>query len=194
MLRTFNLERTAQAAAVLLRETEGWRMPYIRLIKLLYLADRESIQETNFPITGDDLYAMEHGPVLTLTLDLLRGRMVTPAAREAMPIWKQWIRTVADYDVELVADPGYRKLSRYEIRKLKEIAGRYADQDHWSLIDELHNTLPEWRETYQFDGSSSRIDERKLLEVLGLGEQADEILAEAASYQSLDHRHPVGVA
>jgi uncharacterized phage-associated protein len=193
MLRTFSVERTAQAAAVLLREAEGQRMPYIRLIKLLYLADRESIQETSFPITGDDPYAMDHGPVLTLTLDLLRGRTVNPTAREAMPTWKQWIRTVGDYDVELVGDPGYRKLSRYEMKKLQEVAARYADRDHWAIIDELHRTLPEWRETYQFDGSSHRIDERTLLHAVGLGKRADEILAEAESYRSLDRTPtPVG--
>src|SRR5205085_12171181 len=122
----------------------------IRLLKLLYLGDRESIRETRIPITGDDLYAMEHGPVLSVTLDLVRGRSVSATARAAMPVWKQWIRTVGDYDVELAADPGYRKLSRYEIRKLKEVADRYAEHDDWALVDELHKTLPEWRETYQF--------------------------------------------
>ena len=71
MLRQFSVERTAQAAAVLLRRADGHRMPYIRLLKLLYVADRESVRGTGFPITGDDPCAMRRGPVLSITHDLI---------------------------------------------------------------------------------------------------------------------------
>src|SRR5688572_11252679 len=111
MLRAFSVERTAQAAGILLQAEEGHRMKYIRLLKLLYVADRESIKQTGFPITGDDVYAMKKGPVLSTTYNLLKGEAVTAEAEHAMPIWKQWIRTVADYDAQLAADPGFRKLT-----------------------------------------------------------------------------------
>lgn len=39
-------------------------MSYLRMLKLLYLADRESLKETGHTITGDRVVAMEHGPVL----------------------------------------------------------------------------------------------------------------------------------
>lgn len=194
MLREFSVERTAQAAAVLLRASEGQRMPYIRLLKLLYVADRECIQETGLPITGDDPYAMRRGPVLSITYDLLKGNAYSGAAAQGMPLWKQWLRTVADYDVELIADPGFRKLSRYEIAKLKEVATRYADRDHWDIIDELHKTLPEWIETYRNDGSSHPISIEKLLDAVGQSEHASEIVAVAEAHQAFGQASSAGQA
>ncbi|MGE0134681.1 MAG: hypothetical protein AB7L91_10365 [Dehalococcoidia bacterium] len=44
----FDERRAAQAAAQLL-ELRGGRMPYMKLIKLLYWADRESLIETGTP-------------------------------------------------------------------------------------------------------------------------------------------------
>ena len=52
---TFNEAKAAAAAAVLLRHSGG-RMPYMRLIELLYLADRESLDRTGEPIVGEEGY------------------------------------------------------------------------------------------------------------------------------------------
>ena len=73
----FNDRKTAQAAAWLLDRQEG-RMPYLKLIKLLYLADRQSLIESGYPITGDRLVSMDRGPVLSRVLDLNQTR---PARR-----------------------------------------------------------------------------------------------------------------
>ena len=45
----FDERKAAQAASVLL-ERHGGSMPYIKLIKLLYLADREALIESGLPI------------------------------------------------------------------------------------------------------------------------------------------------
>ena len=47
----FDERRAAQAASLLLERRAG-RMPYIKLIKLLYLADREALIETGRPDHG----------------------------------------------------------------------------------------------------------------------------------------------
>ena len=39
-------------------------MAYIKLIKLMYLADRRCLIETGFPITGDRMVSMPKGPEL----------------------------------------------------------------------------------------------------------------------------------
>ena len=65
-------ERKAKSAASVLLQQEGGRMPYIRLIKLLYLADRESIDRRGRPIVGGRYVSMKYGPVLSEVLDLVR--------------------------------------------------------------------------------------------------------------------------
>lgn len=182
MLRTFSVERTAQAAGILLRLAENQRMPFIGLLKLLYMADRESIQETGFPITGDDPFAMERGPVLSITYDLIKGSSPNPHVQDLVPIWKQWIRTVADHDVELAADPGHRKLSRYERQKLQEVFERYADRDRWTLIQDLHRSLQEWQECYRHDGSAVPIPVEAVLRAVGREADIEAILADSQEH------------
>jgi uncharacterized phage-associated protein len=50
----FNEVRTAQAAAFLLYRAGG-KLPLIKLVKLLYLAERLSLKKYGEPITGDKL-------------------------------------------------------------------------------------------------------------------------------------------
>jgi hypothetical protein len=57
----FQLEKSLQAAGCLL-ELHGDCMEYVRLLKLLYIADREMVAEAGAPITGDRAVAMDHGP------------------------------------------------------------------------------------------------------------------------------------
>ena len=71
MVFRFNIEKTIQAIAALLHFHGSKEMSYLRMLKLLYLADRECLQETGRPITGDRVVAMEHGPVLSSVYDLI---------------------------------------------------------------------------------------------------------------------------
>ena len=54
----FNFKRTLQAVRYLLR-LDGKRMPYLRLLKLLHIADRQWLAETCESITGDRACAMK---------------------------------------------------------------------------------------------------------------------------------------
>jgi Protein of unknown function (DUF4065) len=62
-------------------------MEYVRLLKLLYIADREMMAEAGAPVTGDRAVAMDHGPVLSHVYDLVKGKAAR--ARE----WAHLIRT-----------------------------------------------------------------------------------------------------
>ena len=55
----FSPKKAAQATAVILKAAPGGRMDYRKLMALLYIADRESIGETDRPITGDTYYWRE---------------------------------------------------------------------------------------------------------------------------------------
>ena len=72
MLIKFDTTKVTQAAAFLLNRYNGF-ITRRRLLKLLYIADRELIQQTHRPLTGDKPVAMDYGPVLTRTYDLLKG-------------------------------------------------------------------------------------------------------------------------
>ena len=68
----FDVNKVAQATAYLLRSMEKERHRFMALLKMLYIAERESLKENGFPITGDTYVAMRHGAVLSRTYDLMK--------------------------------------------------------------------------------------------------------------------------
>src|SRR6516165_6657778 len=140
----FHFERTLQASAHLLR-LDGKRMGYLRLLKLLYIADREWLAETGEPITGDRACAMKYGPVLSSVYDLIKGN------GSKAGVWDDHIHTDG-YAVELVADPGRGELSKGIVEKLTEVTERYRDIDDWELSERTHE-FPEWIEHYHGDAA-----------------------------------------
>jgi uncharacterized phage-associated protein len=153
----FDYHKTLQASGVLLG-LDANRMAYIRLLKLLYIADREWLAEAGRTITGDEAVAMKNGPVLSRVYDLIKG--VAPRADD----WVEHIRKV-DYSVELKKDPGRGKLSKGEIEKLTEVSERYRAMDDWELSEHTHE-FPEWRNHYRADASTP-IPWQEMLEAQG---------------------------
>ncbi|HZL34856.1 MAG TPA: Panacea domain-containing protein [Tepidisphaeraceae bacterium] len=173
MLIPFHPLKVAQAAVVLLKTEPARRMSRLRLLKLLYIADREALTERARPITGDRPVAMDHGPVLSHTYDLIKGRGFSS------PVWEQYLRPVSR-DIELVADPGVGRLTRYEIKKLQEVAERFADVDDWSVAEYTHN-FAEWQKNQPPKGSSKNIPLDDLLEATGkLVEKSQLLVTEQA--------------
>jgi hypothetical protein len=50
---------------------EGGEMDILKLVKLIYLSDRASLQSRRTPIVGGAFYSLKHGPVTEEVLDLI---------------------------------------------------------------------------------------------------------------------------
>ena len=177
MVFRFNIQKTIQAIAALLHFHESREMSYLRMLKLLYLADRESLKETGRPITGDRVVAMEHGPVLSSVYDLIKGEHTG---------WAEWSEYLGKkgYRIELICDPGNGALSKYEIAKLRELTGRYAEQNEWDLVEIVHE-LEEWKKNDP--GKSSKpIPIEDILDAIGRGADRDAILQDARDQAAFD--------
>src|ERR1700712_384885 len=96
----FNEAKATQAAARLLRN-RGGRMSYMKLIKLLYLADREALARWGRPITTDSYVSMKHGPVLSGVLNLITDGE-DPAAGQTF--WSRHISEPEHFEVSLRED------------------------------------------------------------------------------------------
>src|SRR4051812_25972921 len=71
-------EAKATEATALFLALRGGQMHYMKLIKLLYLADREALLQWGVPITTDSYVSMDHGPVVSTIYDLIRRRVEGP--------------------------------------------------------------------------------------------------------------------
>ena len=105
----FNEKKATQAAARLLR-LRGGRMSYMKLIKLLYLADREALLRWGRPISTDRYVSMDHGPVLSRVLNLTSDG----DDPECPSVWAESISAPSNYEVELKGEAGNDELSEGE--------------------------------------------------------------------------------
>ena len=138
----FREEKATQAAALLLTWAGG-SMNYMKLIKLLYLADRAALVRWGRPISFARAFSMRHGPVLSEVLDLITEG--NPPGTTA--VWTRTISGPSNYEVRLEAECAGRDLSDAEESVLAEVFREYGRFEPWALVDKLHQTLPEWTPT-----------------------------------------------
>ena len=92
MTLLFNEAKATQAAAHILH-LRGGSMSYVKLIKLLYLADREALIRWGRPITTDRYVSLDIGPVVNRVYELIRGE----PAPNSMWIWRKFISAPENY-------------------------------------------------------------------------------------------------
>lgn len=175
-----NLKKAIQAVAFLLKQNHETNKTdnYMRLLKLLYFADRESLKETGRPITGDRFVAMPHGPTLSRLLDLVNQKDVGNIE------WDKYIQTEG-YNIRLIQDPGNDKLCRYEIDLLTKIWSQNREKGEWQIALESEN-LPEWKKNDP--GKSSKpISLSDVLEALGNSDWLQDIIETSAESSRIKH-------
>ncbi len=160
-------DRATQLAARLLAR-HGGTMNVLKLIKLMYLADRTALVKHGRPITYDSFYSLPHGPVLSLTLSRLNDQ---PDPDEPS-YWHQYISERKDHEVRLTSDAPNDQLSDAEEAIIDAVDQKFGALDQYQLRDWCHTHLPEWRDP---QGSSMPIPIRDVLAAEGFGD--DEIRA-----------------
>ena len=175
----FGTRKIVEAAAAVLRCEPCNRMGYMRLLKLLYIADRRSLQRTGRPIVGTCPVAMKLGPVLSEVLDLVRGKHYDEA------VWSEFIRKDG-YEVEQRKDPGVLSLSRYEIEELGRVSAECREYGDSELVEKTHE-FPEWKKNF-VEGTSTPIPLADIVEAVGRSADRDEILRDAEASRALGRR------
>lgn len=182
----FDERRAAEAAAFLLFRAGG-RLPLIKLVKLMYLAERLSLQRYGEPLTGDRLVAMTHGPVLSMTYDHINGAL--PSVEGG---WETWIadragHVVALRDASKIRSPeqDLLRLSDSDVEVLGEVWEQFGHWDRWDLVKYTHSdACPEWEDP---DGSSRPISYESLFTKLGYtAEQASSLVKRFADQRALN--------
>ena len=153
-------KKVTEAASIILH-LAGGRISYLKLVKLLYLADRKAIEQWERPITYDTFASLPRGPVGSNTCNLARG------ISSDSQFWDQYIETIG-MDVRIKGEyPKIRKLSPIEIDLIEEIFKKYRYLNKYKLA-ELTERLPEWKNP----GSSSfPIDLEELLKKLHFSQE-----------------------
>ncbi|MBH2961602.1 SocA family protein [Serratia marcescens] len=170
----FSENKTAQMAGYLLLK-RGGRMAYIKLMKLLYLADREYMISYGDSMTGDRAVSMNNGPVLSRTYDLLKSG----SPEEESP-WDDWISGESNYEVSIKKhvhgvdeEEAFDELSRADKRILDRVFEQFGHYKRFELCDLTHQICPEWQDPH---GSSVPISPKSIFMAGGKSEEEANII------------------
>ncbi len=175
----YNLRKAVQAASLFLKHNNGRPMEYMRLIKLLYLADKRALDQMDETITGDRYVSMNYGPVLSRIYDLINHG---PQGSPGDP-WFDYISAPENYKVNLLDDPGTDELCEEEEEVIQKTFDFYGSIDIWDLSEMTH-LFPEWKNPH---GSSIPIHIEEILR--GMGKPEEEIEEIRADIEAKNYLH-----
>lgn len=164
----FNVRKAAQVAAFFALKERG-SINVLKLVKLIYLADRRFMEEYDATILSDRLVSMPHGPVHSMTFNYMSGL-------ETSDDWQQFVADREGHNIGL-ARPGIkvddlRELSVAELEILEETWAKFGGYKPFELRDYTHDNCPEWEDPH---GSSTPIPYARLFRFLGKGLQSEHL-------------------
>ena len=159
--------KAAEVAAFFLLKAEA-ALHIIKIMKLMYLAERESLLNFAEPLIGDSLVSMQHGPVLSATYSQMRG----DGQEDAQILWDSWIDERTGHGVcikpqhrHLNPDSELLSLSDSDVDILNTVWTKFGHMNTWALRDYTHTAaVPEWQDP---DGSSLPISYTQLFKAAG---------------------------
>lgn len=178
----FNERKVAQIAAFFLDKTAEKRMSHLKLMKLMYLSDREAVRIFGHLISGDRLVSMPHGPVLSMTLNLMDGDV------ESRPGgWEDWISDKENHELSLrksLHHTSLDELSPAEIDVLETIWKKFGAMDKWEIRNWTHQHCAEWKDP---NGSSFPIEYATLASAVGFSKnQAKQVAQHIQEEREMD--------
>ncbi len=173
----FSPRKSAQVAAYYAIKGGG-RINGLKVMKLMYLAEREFIARHDMPMLFDKLVSMEHGPALACTLNYINGE-------EDSPEWNGFVADRENHDLGLsvasISLDDLDELSCAEFEVLSAIWDKFGFYDKSDLRIYTHNNCPEWENP----GESSRpIPYPRLLRYLGK-DNADRVAEEIEAMHAM---------
>ena len=151
--------RAAQMAAYLLLKSDG-QMAYIRLLKLLYLAERRAMARWGDSISGDHFVSMPKGPVLSQTYDLIKGDSSDSP-------WNTLIKGERNYEVSVLDGIGIDdldELSKAELDILQITIDEFGHMSSFEIVQFTHDNCSEWQDP---QGSSYPISPESVFRAMG---------------------------
>ena len=170
-------KKTTQAVARLI-EKSGGKADYLRIIKLIYLADRDSIIKRGVPIVGGKYYSMQKGPVIGDVMDFV-NQMNAPG-------WKECITPRHGNYIQLLQAPDYGSLSTSELEILDAVVEEHLSQSTDDLVNWCHQFCDEYEHVGWFRGRKDIVVENILRAGGKTSETIHRVIKDAQEIVELD--------
>lgn len=170
-------ERKAAQVAAFFASKSGGKINVLKLAKLLYLAERESMQRFDEPMFFDRLVSMEHGPVTSISLNHVNGLLESEH-------WDEFVSDRSGHFVGLVegqTEDDFDQLSRADKRILNDLWEKFGEMDRYQIVDWTHKNCPEWEDP---NGSSNPIRHDRIFKFLQK-KNAEDLAKDVISYRNV---------
>lgn len=178
---SYNARKAAQTIAFFAMKNGTRPLEVIKAVKLIYLADRESVRRFGFPIQDEDRVSMPHGPVNSATYSMINGEYDATASG-----WADFVRDREDNSLSLARDDltedDLDELSDADIDVLNAVWDQFGHMGKWQLRDWTHvqANVPEWENPGQ---SSCLIPIERMMAHLDV----QNVEGQAAAVRDFDH-------
>lgn len=189
----FDIEALTHSVGWLLSKYGG-RLDSAKLVKLMYIADREAMKDDGASITGDDYCALDKGPAAVRLLDLIIGGGASGSAdrdsgqaSSRAKHQKEWdaLFKKEGGDVVLLKDnPPHDWLSEFDIEVLDAVDARFHGMSAEEISEWTHDpaNCPEWKNPH---GGRLPITKADIMAALGFNvEYIASVLEEDAIYDA----------
>lgn len=153
----FDYKKTTQVINYFI-EKESGKIDKLKLIKLIWLADRYHLRKYGRIITNDTYFAMQFGPVPSAVKDLLSFNNIAEDGKE-IGYFKKFIKqadTFSKNSIKSKEKTDLKILSKSEIKVIDSIYNIYGKYNNFELANFSHH-FPEWTKfKIQIENGSSR--------------------------------------
>jgi uncharacterized phage-associated protein len=160
-LAGYDIPKAAQAVAYFALKSGG-SINVLKLSKLMYLAERESMKLYDSPMFYDHLVSMPDGPVASITLNFIDGH-------NEDAIWSQFVMPRSGVEISAAKNVFIEmmdSLSVADVEIFDDLWKQFGGYDRYKLRDWTHvkENIPEWKDP---DGSSYSIQHKDVFNYLG---------------------------
>jgi len=121
---------------------EGGKIDKLKVIKLIWLADRRHLRKYGRPIINDTYYAMEYGPVGSSIKDFTSFNMLTKNTET--DYLSKYLKQNNNNKIESINEPNMDVFSDSDINTLETVYNEYGKLNGFKLV-EISHEYPEWK-------------------------------------------------
>lgn len=174
---SYSPRKAAQTIAFFSVKNDRRPINTLKAVKLVYLADRASVEAYGCPIQEERRVAMPLGPVNSTTYEYIKGE-IPPEFDEG---WSDFLTDRRNHRIGLAKESTsvdeLDELSDADLAILEGVWERFGHMDQWELVDWTHDqrNVPEWSDP---NGSSKTIPLEAMMAAVGFerpSESVDEL-------------------
>lgn len=140
----FSDTKATALAHCFLSKTQDGKLNDLKLMKLMYMAERESLAQFSATITGSRFCSMMHGPVLSDAYSVMNEKVESAFWSDHVRFLRYRKGEAKENTFEKIRELDVSAyLSQAEIEIADQVWADYGENIKWDLV-ELTHTFPEW--------------------------------------------------